>query len=94
MPSSSRAVTKYTECEGCHLPDGPVWATWCVWACQERKTYGYKKVTFGKDREVTIALDRDDDAVSSVDMAIVPPKESPNVTEVSAEQVRTFCCRG
>lgn len=81
------AVTKYTDAKGATFLTAGL-GDMIVWASKNGK-YGYKKVTFGKDREVTIALDRDNDAVSSVDMAIVPPKESPNVPEVSAEQAAT-----
>ena len=80
-------MTKYTDAKGVTFLTAGL-GDMIVWASKNGK-YGYKKVTFGKDREVTIALDRDNDAVSSVDMAIVPPKESPNVPEVSAEQAAT-----
>ena len=77
-------MTKYTDAKGATFLTAGL-GDMIVWASKNGK-YGYKKVTFGKDREVTIALDRDNDAVSSVDMAIVPPKESPNVPEVSADR--------
>lgn len=78
------AVTKYTD------PNGATFLTaglgdMIVWASKDGK-YGYKKVSFGKDKQVTLTLDHANDAVSSEDMTIVPPAESPNVPEVTPEQ--------
>lgn len=80
------AVTKYTDVKGATFLTAGL-GDMIVWASKNGK-YGYKKVTFGKDREVTIALDRDNDAVSSVDMAIAAAQGVAQRAEVSASRLR------
>ncbi len=58
-----------------------------VWASKDGK-FGYEKVSFGKDSEVTIVLDKK--AEGSLDFDVTPPSEGTELPEVSAEmQART-----
>lgn len=51
------------------------------------KSFGMKKVTFGKDRSVEVALDRGPEtAAEHISMEIVPPAEKANIPDVSQEQ--------
>lgn len=77
------AVTKYTDAEGATFLTAGL-GDMIVWASKGGK-YGYKKVSFGKDKAVTIVLDHANDAVGSEELTIVPPAESPNVPEVTPE---------
>lgn len=78
------AVTKYTDAKGATFLTTGL-GDMLVWASKDGK-YGYKKVTFGKDKNVTITIDRNNSDTGEADLTIVPPAESPNVPEVTAEQ--------
>ena len=76
------AVTKYTAEDGstfikAGLGDMLVWASRDGW-------YDYKKVSFGKDKEVTLILGSLDCAQD--DILVVPPPETANIPYVTPEQ--------
>lgn len=48
--------------------------------------YGFKKVSFGKDKEVTVALDHQEGDGYAVPFDIVPPPENAKLPEVTPEQ--------
>ena len=51
------------------------------------KSFGIKKVTFGKDKSVEIVLDKQPgDTVSHIEFEVVPPAERANLPEVSDDQ--------
>lgn len=51
------------------------------------QSFGMKKVTFGKDRDVEIVLDKQPgDTVSHIEFEVVPPAERANLPEVSDDQ--------
>ena len=80
------ALSKYTDDKGrTFLTAGK--GDMLAWASKDG-LYGYSKVSFGKDSEVTIVISdgHDDD---SRDMMIVPPPETANIPEVTEEQRRT-----
>ena len=57
-----------------------------VWASKDGK-FGFSKVSFGKDAEVTIALDKKPgDAVETISLDIVPPVDGSIPAEVTQEQ--------
>ena len=56
-----------------------------VWASKDGK-FGYGKVSFGKDANVTIALDKVAGKKYAVEFDIVPPPESVNLPEVTPAQ--------
>lgn len=57
-----------------------------VWASKDGK-FGYAKISFGKDQELTVKLDKKEGMDSySVDFDIVPPVENANMPEVTPEQ--------
>lgn len=58
-----------------------------IWASNGGQ-YGYKKVSFGKDKNVTIVLDRSqtDSGTQTDDIDIVPPAENSTLPFVSKEQ--------
>ncbi len=56
-----------------------------VWASKNGK-YGFEKVSFGKDSDVTICLNKSAGDAYSLDYDITPPDEGANIPEVSAEQ--------
>lgn len=82
-------VTKYT------AEDGKTFLTagkgdMMVWASLNGR-YGFKKVSFGKDKNITITLDRMTEPVGTGvvfadSFDIQPPQESPNIPFVSKEQ--------
>ncbi|MDD5876411.1 MAG: transglutaminase-like domain-containing protein [Prevotellaceae bacterium] len=79
-------ATKYADSKGCtdiSAGNGDM----MVWASRNGR-FGFRKVTFGKDREVTVCLDRSmSDAVALYDtLDVVPPKENPTLPYVSKEQ--------
>ena len=55
-----------------------------AWASKEG-LYGYSKVSFGKDTEVTIVL-TEEHSTEPESMMIVPPAETANIPEVTPEQ--------
>lgn len=55
-----------------------------AWASKDG-TYGYARVSFGADNHVSIVLDKAGTEISFETIDIVPPAESANIPEVSAE---------
>ena len=56
--------------------------------------FGFRKVTYGKDTEVTVALKyAPGDKVGHVEMEVVPPVENARLPKVTDEQVRENKCR-
>lgn len=56
-----------------------------VWASKGDR-YGFKKVSFGREKEVTVSLDRTKCDIYCVDLDIVPPVEGANTPDVSEQQ--------
>lgn len=56
-----------------------------VWASKDGK-FGYAKLSFGKDSELTVKLDKAMGETCTLDLDIVPPAEKADVVEVTAEQ--------
>ncbi len=55
-----------------------------VWASKEGK-FGFQKLSFAKDKELKITLDKDDNSNFDLELDIVPPSESANMPEVTKE---------
>ncbi len=55
-----------------------------VWASKEGK-FGFHKLSFAKDKELSITLDKDDNSTFDLELDIIPPSESANMPEVSKE---------
>lgn len=56
-----------------------------VWASKDGR-YNFGKLSFGKDEQVTLALDKKAGDAYSVDIDIIPPVEGANLPEVTEEQ--------
>lgn len=56
-----------------------------VWATKDGK-FGYGKVSFGKDENVTITLDKQPGDTETISLDIIPPVEGNNMPEVTPEQ--------
>ncbi len=56
-----------------------------VWASKDGK-FGYSKLSFGKDNEITISIDKTAKEAYSLEWDIVPPAEGANMPEVTEEQ--------
>lgn len=56
-----------------------------VWASKDGK-FGYAKLSFGKDDELTIALNKNEGEAYTLPLDIVPPAEGANLPEVTPEQ--------
>ncbi len=56
-----------------------------VWASKDGK-FGFTKVSFGKDKEVKIQLDKSSMEGLEMDLDVIPPVENSNMPEVTAEQ--------
>lgn len=75
---------KTTDAEGkCFLAAGK--GDMLVWASKDGK-YGYSKISFGKDTEKTIVLDKEPGTTESVQLDIVPPVDGTIPAEVTDEQ--------
>lgn len=77
------ALSKYTDAKGrtfltAGMGDMMAWAS-------KNGRYGYSKVSFGKDTEVTITIS-DQHTFDPQSMMIVPPPETANIPDVSPEQ--------
>ena len=77
------ALSKYTDAKGrtfltAGMGDMMAWAS-------KNGRYGYSKVSFGKDTEVTITIS-DQHTSDPQSMMIVPPPETANIPEVTPEQ--------
>ena len=77
-------ATKHSDAEGkTFLSAGK--GDMLVWASKDGK-FGFGKVSFGKDTDVVIKLDKNTSEAFSVEMDIIPPVEGVNMPEVTAEQ--------
>lgn len=77
-------ATKQTSAHGtCELTAGK--GDMLVWASKNGK-FGFAKLSFGKQPELTVTLDKKAGDAFIVDIDIVPPSESANLPEVTAEQ--------
>ena len=56
-----------------------------VWASKDGK-FGYGKISFGKDSELVVKLDKKAGDAYSVEFDIIPPAEGANMPEVTPEQ--------
>lgn len=56
-----------------------------VWASKDGKL-GYGKLSFGKDAELVVKLDKEPGTTYSVELDIIPPAEGFNMPEVTPEQ--------
>ena len=56
-----------------------------VWASKDGK-FGYSKVSFGKDNELQVKLDKTAGETYSLKLDVIPPAEGANMPEVTAEQ--------
>ena len=77
------ALSKYTDTKGrtfltAGMGDMMAWAS-------KNGRYGYSKVSFGKDTEVTITIS-DQHTFDPQSMMIVPPPETANIPDVTPEQ--------
>lgn len=77
------ALSKYTDAKGrtfltAGMGDMMAWAS-------KNGRYGYSKVSFGKDTEVTITIS-DQHTFDPQSMMIVPPPEAANIPDVTPEQ--------
>lgn len=77
-------ATKYTDDQGrASLTAGK--GDMLVWASQNGK-FGYAKVSFGKEKEVSLVLDKEEGEAYSLPLDVVPPVEGANLPEVTAGQ--------
>lgn len=75
---------KKTDADGkCSLSAGK--GDMLVWASKDGK-FGYSKVSFGKDGEVTIALNKKPGDVETIALNIIPPVDGSIPAEVTPEQ--------
>lgn len=56
-----------------------------VWASKDGR-YNFGKLSFGKDEQITLALDKKAGDAYSIDIDIIPPVEGANLPEVTEEQ--------
>jgi len=56
-----------------------------VWASKDG-AFGFQKLSFGKDNELVVKLDKKAGETYSLELDIVPPVEGSNIPEVTAEQ--------
>lgn len=77
-------ATKHTAADGtCTLTAGK--GDMLVWASKDG-SFGFGKLSFGKDNELIVTLDKRAGENYTVDFDIVPPAESANVPSVTPEQ--------
>lgn len=77
-------ATKHTDTDGkASLTAGK--GDMLVWASKDGM-FGYSKLSFGKDGELTIALDKKEGEAYTLPLDIVPPAEGANLPEVTPEQ--------
>jgi hypothetical protein len=78
------AAKKYTDKEGkCFLTAGK--GDMLIWATKDAK-FGYGKVSFGKDTDVTIVLKKTPDNGETTEIDIVPPSESAVTVKITEKQ--------
>ena len=76
-------ATKHTDDSGmCGLTAGK--GDMLVWASKDGR-FGFSKLSFGKQPELTVTLDKQAGDSFTVDIDIVPPAESANLPEVTPE---------
>lgn len=56
-----------------------------VWTSKDGR-FGFAKVSFGKQPELTVTLDKKEGDTFSIDMDMIPPAENANLPEVTPEQ--------
>ena len=77
-------VTKQTGADGtCGLNAGK--GDMLVWASKDGR-FGFSKVTFGQQQELTVKLDKEDGMSFALDIDVVPPAENAILPEVTPEQ--------
>ncbi|WP_303072267.1 transglutaminase domain-containing protein [Bacteroides fluxus] len=77
-------ATKQTDASGmCTLTAGR--GDMLVWASKDGR-FGFAKLSFGKQPELTVTLDRKEGDNFAMDIDVVPPAESANLPEVTPEQ--------
>lgn len=77
-------VTKQTGADGtCGLNAGK--GDMLVWASKDGR-FGFSKVTFGQQSELTVKLDKEDGMSFALDIDVVPPAENAILPEVTPEQ--------
>lgn len=77
-------ATKTTGKDGiCSLTAGK--GDMLVWASKDGR-FGFAKLSFGKQSELTVTLDKKEGDTFSVDMDMIPPAENANLPEVTPEQ--------
>lgn len=77
-------ATKQTDASGvCSLTAGK--GDMLVWASKDGR-YGFARLSFGKQPELTVTLDKKEGDIYTVDFDIVPPVENANLPEVTPEQ--------
>lgn len=86
-------ATKTADAEGkanltAGLGDLVVWCT-----APDKKHYGFRKYTVGKDRDVDIVLDKDESFTGSFDIDIVPPRQSGSLPQPTQAQREANTCR-
>ena len=54
-----------------------------VWASSEGK-FGFTKLSFGKQSELALVLDKKEGDIFEVDLDMVPPVENANLPEVTS----------
>ena len=77
------ALSKYTDAKGRSFLTAGM-GDMMAWASKNGR-YGYSKVSFGKDTEVTITIS-DQHTFDPQSMMIVPPPETANIPDVTPEQ--------
>ena len=56
--------------------------------------FGFSKVTYGKDKEVTLKLEyAEGSEIAHLEMEVVPPVENAQLPDVTPEQAKTNACR-
>ena len=71
--------------QGTTVTQAAKWLDMLVWASKDGK-FGYSKVSFGKDGEVTIALNKKPGDVETIALDIIPPLDGSIPAEVTPEQ--------
>ena len=78
--------------------EGRTWLTaglgdMMVYAAKDGR-FGFAKVSYGKDKEVTIVLDKKEfSQIPHLEMEVVPPVENAQIPDVTPEQVAENLCR-
>ncbi len=79
------AAAKYTDADGkASLTAGM--GDMLVWASSDDGHFGFAKLSFGKQAELTLPLDKKEGDLFAFDFDIVPPAERANLPEVTPEQ--------